>query len=277
MDKPSFIIDIPAEEYHQATKDNEFITSHRLAIFRRCPAEYKKVIDGVIVQGDTSSFQLGRATHTAILEGPEQFSHEYIVSDGPINPKTNEPFGTLTKAYKEWAAEQNRPVIRTADADLIAKMRIAVRSHEVAKKLLANGFAEGTVRTKWAGLDVQTRMDWFNPETGDLVDLKTTNNLNRFNFDIRDFGYVFQVAFYAKVLALAGYEKPVTPWLIAVEKSEPFRVGVFKVSPSTLSDANEMLMRNEKERTDNDAMMAELCDCLAKDIWPTRFEGFGVL
>ena len=277
MNKPAFIIDIPAEDYHKATKDNEFLTSHRLAIFRRCPLEYKKVIDGVIVQGDTANFVLGRATHTFVLEGEEKFRTEYEVADGPINEKTGKPFGTETNAFKEWAETLTKPAIRTADAEIIAKMREAVMGHETAAKLLSAGFAEGTVRTTWGGIPVQTRMDWFNPETGDLVDLKTCNDIDRFGFDIRDFGYIFQVAFYAKVLELAGYDKEVTPWFIAVEKKEPFRVAVFKVTPSTLDDINNSHMANATNRDDNEAMIAELRCCQEDNSWPTRYEGFGVL
>lgn len=272
MDKPTFIIDIPADEYHKATKDGRYVTSHRLATFRRCPAEYKKVIDGVIVQGDTQSFIVGRATHTLVLEGAEKFAKEYLVSNGPINPKTNEPYGAMTKAYKEWAEAQKSQVIRTDEHDVMAKMAEAVRKHTVAAGLLADGFAEGTVRTMWDGVPVQARMDWFNPATGDLVDLKTCNDIDRFRFDIRDFGYCYQLAFYRKVLELAGYDAPVKCWIVAVEKKEPFRVAVINISDSTISDMNEAHMGSETWRDDNKAMIAELKTYRRTDTWPTRYE-----
>lgn len=277
MEKPSYILDIPADEYHAATKANEFISSHRLAVFRRDPLEFKWVIDGKIVHGDTASFTLGRATHTAILEGPEKFGEEYVVCDGPINPKTGKPYYKDSKAYMEWAAEQKKPIISHDDTELIAKMRMAVRGHDVAKKLLAEGFAEGTVRTEWNGIRVQARMDWFNPSSGDLVDLKTCNDLDRFHFDIRDFGYIFQLAFYAECLRRVGFAAAVRPWIVAVEKKDPFRVGVWQISPSTLDDFNHGHFRGENQRDDNDAMLAELVKCRLDDVWPTRFEGYGTI
>lgn len=279
MNKPNYILDIPADEYHKATKDNKFLSSHRLAIFRRCPAEYKKVRDGEIVQGETAAFLLGRATHTLILEGRTKFDAEFTVSEGPVNEKTGKPYGTDTKAYKEWAEAQETPIIRTADFELIEKMRVAVDAHEVAHDLLRDGFAEGTVRATWGRVPVQARPDWFDPERGILVDLKTCNDLDRFRFDVRDFGYVFQLAFYERCLRLAGYTSavPITPWLIAVEKKEPFRVGVYKLTSATIADANEMLMRDEHTRMDNDAMIAEFEECLTSNKWPTRYEGFGII
>ena len=119
MDRPSYLLDIPADQYHAATKANEYTTSHRLQLFRRCPKLFKKTIDGEIVEGDTAAFALGRATHTYIIEGADTFAAENLVSDGPINKTTNKPYGRLTKAYAEWAAEQSKPIISTADFGII--------------------------------------------------------------------------------------------------------------------------------------------------------------
>ena len=271
-EKPKFILNVSSDKYHQATKCNEYVTSHRLAIFRRCPAEFKKVVDGVIVQGDTQSFVIGRATHTLVLEGDAKFGEEYVVADGPINDKTGKPYGSETQKFKDWIAEQTKQVIRTADHNQMQKMREAVHTHPVASDLLASGFAEGTVRVTWDGIPVQARFDWFDPDRGNLVDLKTCNDIDRFRFDIRDFGYCYQLAFYRKALALAGYDAPVKCWLVAVEKKEPFRVAVIHVSESTIGDLNEGHMGGESWRDDNNAMIAELKKCGESGVWPTRYE-----
>ena len=57
---------------------------------------------GEIEPGDSSAYQTGRAVHTLIFEGRAKFDAEFLISDGPVNPKTGECFGKLTKAYKEW-------------------------------------------------------------------------------------------------------------------------------------------------------------------------------
>ena len=49
MDRPSYLLDIPADQYHAATKANEYTTSHRLQLFRRCPKLFKKTIDGRVI------------------------------------------------------------------------------------------------------------------------------------------------------------------------------------------------------------------------------------
>ena len=274
MDRPSYLLDIPADEYHAATKRNEYTTSHRLHLFRKCPALYKKSIDGEIVEGDTAAFALGRATHTYIIEGAEKFAAENLVSDGPINKTTNKPFGKTTQAYQKWAAEQSKPVISTEDFGIIEKMSAAVHAHPLAANLLASGFAEGTVRTDWDGEPVQARMDWFDPERKILLDLKTCADVDRFEWDIRDYGYVAQLAFYAHLVELAGGPALIEfkAYLVAVEKKEPFRVAVYFVTASTLENAHLLHMGNEFWRNDNSAMMAELKECRATGVWPTRFE-----
>lgn len=274
MERPNWLIDIAADEYHAATKRNEYTTSHRLNLFRKCPALYKKTIDGEIVEGDTAAFAFGRATHVYIIEGKEKFDAEYVVSDGPTNEKTGKPYGKLTAAYAKWAAEQPKPVVGTEDFAMLQKMREAVHAHIAASNLLMEGIAEGTIRTAWNGEPVQARLDWYNHEQNYVVDLKTCNDIDRFRFDIRDFGYIEQMAFYAQCVSLARGESPMTPpcFLIAVEKKEPYRVAVVHIGASTIDDAIHNHMANEFLRDDADAMIEELKKCRETGVWPTRYE-----
>lgn len=269
--RPDYLLNIPAEEYHAATKANEYTTSHRLHLFRRCPALYIKHVNGEIVEGDTAAFIMGRATHTAVIEGEAKFAEEYIVADGPENPKTGKPYGRETKAFKEWAELQARPVISTEDYALMAKMRDAVQAHPIAADLLATGYAETTVRAVWDGEPVQARPDWFDPARGVLVDLKTCADVDRFPFDVRDFGYVPQLAFYKRVLELAGYTGPtIRAYLIAVEKKEPHRVAVAEICALTLNDGN--VAEAGKYGAGNATVLHELQECRAANRWPTRYE-----
>ena len=272
MERPSYLLDIPADEYHAATKRNEYTTSHRLNLFRKCPALYKTTIDGEIVEGDTAAFQLGRATHTYIIEGAERFAAEYVVSDGPTNPKTGAAYGRATKAYQEWAATQTMPVISSEDAALLEKMRAAVRGHAVAADIFAQGFAEATVRTEWDGEPVQARLDWFDPERGILADLKTCADVDRFGYDVRDYGYVTQMAFYHRCVRLAGFRTTPKVYLVAVEKKEPYRVAVVELFPATIADANETDRLPAKWGIGNGPLIAELRRCRETGVWPTRYE-----
>ena len=253
-----FLIREPADVYHARSK--EHVTSHRLADFRRCPLLFRKKELGLIATRDSTAFVLGRAAHVLILEGRERFESEFAVG-GPVNPKTGRPYGSATKKFAEWAERRGKPVLSDDHAALIEQMAASVAGHVFASELLADGQAEGVVRVPHAGHACQSRIDWINPlpERG-IVDLKTTDSLDGFELDIRAFGYVEQAAFYRQLVAeVSGAVLPVH--LIAVEKREPYRCGVWQIAPRALDIG----------QNNNHAAMRELARCREAGVWPTRF------
>jgi len=255
-----FITHEPANEYHARSRSGEYMSSHLLAHFRESPALYYKDITGQIEKKETAAFILGRAAHCLILEGCRAFDRDYIVCNGPVNPRTGEPFGRNTKAYADWLTSQDREVISEKEFTFISKLRDAVASHREAQKLLSKGEAEGVVRACCNGVPCQIRMDWFNPDYG-IVDLKTCDQLCWFDADCRSFDYIEQMAFYRMVLrAVSGQNFPV--YIIAVEKTEPLSAGVWKVT-------DEMLELAEKT---NKAALNRFRECKDSGVWPTGFE-----
>jgi len=259
-----FLLREPAEVYH--AKAGDFLTAHTLNDFRRCPLLFRKKELGLVPERDTTAYLIGRAAHALILEGRERYQREFAVG-GPINPRTGQPFGSQTKAFAEWAEKQSRPVLSDAHAAMVEQMAAAVKGHALAHELLADGVAEGVVRCEYAQFQCQARIDWINPrlEHG-IVDLKTTDELDSFEFALRALGYVHQVAFYRALVAIAGgHLLPVH--IVAVEKREPFRVGVWRIAPEVLDQA----------QAQNEEAMAELRRCRATGNWFPRYEELRVL
>ncbi len=249
----------PVDTYHAKAKDH--LSSHALAEFRRCPLLFRKKELGLIPSRDSHAFVVGRAAHVLILEGRERYEAEFAVG-GPINTKTGLPFGSATKAFMEWATQRGRPVLADDDAATVEEMAASVTSHAVANALLADGVAEGVVRAKYAGHASQARIDWINPAGGaGIVDLKTCDRMDSFEFDARAFNYIHQLAFYRAVLEVAT-DVALPVHIIAVEKREPFRSGVWHIAPAVLDAA----------KRENEAAMASLSECRASGIWPTGFE-----
>ncbi|KPL06513.1 hypothetical protein AMJ85_10335 [candidate division BRC1 bacterium SM23_51] len=256
----SFLHKEPADVYH--SKSNTHLTSHALNDFRQCPLLYHKKQLGLVTEPDTTAYLIGRAAHALILEGREQYEREYAVG-GPINPKTGQPFGSQTKAFAEWAERQGRPALSDSQAALIEQMAAAVQKHALAQHLLQDGIAEGVVRCQWFGEKCQARIDWISrhAEIG-IVDLKTGNDLDSFEEMAHTFGYLYQVAFYRALVAkTSGHILPVH--VIAVEKREPFRCGVWHIGEHLLSEAEY----------DCQCVISELAACRAADEWPTMFDG----
>jgi len=247
----------PADVYH--AKAGEYLSSHLLADFRKCPPLYWQKVSGQIVDQDRPAYLVGRAAHTLILEGRERFDQDFAIG-GPINPKTGEPFGSATKAFVEWQAQHGKAVLTQSQYALVQAMADSVRSHLEADELLRDGIAEGVVRTEYCDVPAQIRLDYFDPTKG-IVDLKTTDDLTWFEADARRYGYAHQLAFYQAVLAkVIGLPMPV--FMVAVEKRNPYRTGVWQVSDDTLRIA----------RQENEAAIRRLLHCKAKNYWPTGYE-----
>lgn len=253
-----FLIHEPFDVYRQ--KAGQYLTSHLLGDFRKCPLLYHRKRQHLIPDEDRPAYLLGRATHTLILEGYDRFEQEYAVG-GPINDKTGRRYGSNTKAWAEWAADQGKPALSDEQYDLVTQLHAAVRAHQLARDLLSAGTAEAVVRVdRYAGVPCQIRMDWFDPHRG-IVDLKTCDDLTWFEHDARRYGYIHQLAFYRGVLAqVVSLAMPV--FFIAVEKKQPFRCGVWQVSQDALSLAQQ----------ENEAAIARLQRCVSQGDWPTGYE-----
>ncbi len=109
-----------ADEYHK--KSREYLSSHQLADFRKCPALYQKKKQGLIADEDRPAYLISRAVHALVLEGHDAFSQTFAIG-GPINPRTGKPFGVTTQAYQDWAATQGKPVLSEEQFALVNSIR----------------------------------------------------------------------------------------------------------------------------------------------------------
>lgn len=266
-----FFADIPSREYHEAARDGKFLSSHLLGDFRKSPRLYKKKMSGEIEPTESSALAIGRAVHVLILEGRAKFDDEFLVTDGPVNPKTGEPFGKTTKAYKEWAVAQPKEIVSGPDFAFMSKLQQSVWTHPVASALLEDGISEQTVRCNYCGEPCQIKMDWFRADYGGrpiICDLKTCETLDYFEGDARRFGYPQQLAFYREVLKTASDNTVEADcYLIAIEKREPFRCGVWKLTDCILQSC----------ALENERAIAELRKCRRENAWPTRTEDLRIL
>lgn len=247
----------PMSAYQAKSKD--FLSSHALGDFRRAPVLFRRKELHLAHDVDRPAFMIGRAAHTLILEGSEVFEREYAIG-GPINEKTGKAFGTKTKAFEAWAREQGKPVLSDEQFALIQILNLSVHNHEGASRLLSSGTPEGVARANYKDTPAQIRIDWHNPDEG-IVDLKTCDDLTWFESDARKYGYAHQLAFYRSVLAVV-LDKVEPVYIIAVEKKEPYRTGLWRVGTDVLGVAQK----------DNEAAISRLKTCRKTDVWPSGYE-----
>lgn len=258
---PACIISEPEDAYHAQSKKGDMLSSHMLARFQEMPFKYYATISGLYREPERAEYAFGSAAHKMILEGKAAFDETYIVRDGPINERTGKPYGKDSKAYTDWRSVQTGEVITTDDFNEIQAMRASIDAHpEIPRMLTGRGIAEGVVRAELEGVKCQIRMDYFDPQVG-IIDLKTCRDIRMFEYDMRSFGYAFQLAFYRAVLkAETGIDFPV--YVIAIDKTDFHVAGYWQIPDAELEIAERI----------NTAAIRRLKECRETGKWPTGYE-----
>ena len=247
----------PADVYH--AQAGRYLSSHQLMDFMNCPWMFRKKQLGLIKSEESEAFLVGRATHCRILEGREAYESQFALG-GPINPSKKKPFGKDTQAFRKWAKAQGLPGVHYDDIDLIENLASGVSMNSEAVDLLLYGRAEGVVRATYCDAPCQIRIDWLHPHRG-IVDLKTCKDLSEFESKAVEYRYFNQLAFYRSVLSkVIGQIVPV--YIVAVEKKEPYRCGVWRLSEDSL----------ELARQENAAAINRFNAFKLVDHWPTGYE-----
>lgn len=242
MKRPDWLLTEPSDVYH--AKSAQYMTSHGLRLFARCPRTFHLRQTGQLPQPeDTKAYTIGRAAHVLILEGRQRYEADFAIG-GPINPKTGNPYGEQTKAFAEWVEQQAKAVLSDSMAATVEEMAASVRGKFPRFGRLGEGVAEGVVRGELRGVLCQARIDWTDSNT--LAELKTCNDLDYFESDLETYGYPQQVVFYASMMPHLP-----TIGIAAVEKSPPYRCGTWRLSDARVAREQERIFQLLDEYKNN--------------------------
>jgi hypothetical protein len=223
-----------------------------------CPLKVKYAME----QPSTSSPALlnGGHIHSGVLE-PHLTDSEYGCKPAEIDGNSSR-----TKAYKEAFAEMEEanPSKRwIVESDYYNNQEViaSVLQHPMANNLLydASSLIEHTGFYEIEGTPCKVRPDLYNKDSGIVLDLKTTIDASQKGFakSVRQYGYLFQAAWYMTALRAMG-ERPKQFVFLVVEKSAPYATACY-----TLDNAD---IEREKPR------VLEACkiygECLRTDVWP---------
>jgi hypothetical protein len=238
------IVECTVADYDKARL--QYMGSHMLELFRFSPRQCQWKMQGLIPPTTTGFYELGKAVHCFILEGSGEFHKRYEIAEGPTNPKTGSPYGRDSKAYQAWYEEITASGRSVISGDEFHRIQLMSESIEetAARDLLQYGRPEVTIRGQLHGVQCQSRLDFFNADNAILVDLKTCESLGRFEKDFWRFGYNRQLAFYRGMVAGLGLQYQCQVFLVAVEKTEPYRTHIWQLSEATLDDADEQVKQS---------------------------------
>lgn len=188
---------------------------------------------------DKEAYQFGRLTHYLTLGvGLGGAENDFVIwnemdAEGKLKPRR----GKLWDAFK--AEHDGREIFTQTDYDKALLIANAVKKDKVAGPLL-EGIPERKIDWMLNGRKCRSHLDLHNPKARRLVDLKTTTSAHpdRFPWEIRRYDYHAQMSFYQD--ALAYIEQPVDEViLIAVEKTAPYAVTCFELTPALLLEGRK--------------------------------------
>jgi hypothetical protein len=253
----SFLVHESEEAYR--VKSRDYLDSEQLGDFREDAFLFHKRQRGLVPPERRRDANVDYAAQVRVLRGPEYYQNQYAFA-GPIDPRDGNPFSEYSTEYRQWVAQQTKPVLTPEQADLIEHIAFGYRAHDGARELLSDGVAHGVVRSRYCGIPCQARIDWLNPKRG-VVAVMTCDRFRWRDSHIRDNGLVHELAFHRALLAqVAGRRVPVQ--VIAFEKQMPHRCGVWTIS--------ERLLRGAQK--DNEKALTQLQECRWLNRWPTGYE-----
>lgn len=209
---PLITTDMPNEVYHRGEWQKGFISSTTLKNYLVSPKYFqyhlfnpKQINPQAALQGSLYHSILESIVNTGSMDG---YKNEFFVFHSPINPKTGEPYGSATKAYKEeyeLQMENNggktpctQEDITTAISMVECLLNDCGNTSEVVNYLISIGSAEVSFFTDYKGCnfkfrtDLKTRskiVDWKSISTEDLHESTITKQIVKMN-------YGFSAAFY---------------------------------------------------------------------------------
>ena len=143
----------------------------------------------------------------------------------------------------------------------IVGMAVHIINNPVARPYWDEGLSQCTLLASEYGIRVKGRPDWISMKMA-IVDMKTTAQLPRASYTVRDFGYHTKMALYRRWLRrVTGNELPCV--LIFVEQSPPHDVVVMPIDETTLSLREEQALQT----------LERLRQCIEEDVWPGISQG----
>lgn len=263
----------PDEVYHAQSR--KYLSSHMLMEFMRSPYQYNRIMTGIASSSDSSAFSFGTAFHMAVLQ-PDKFEETYIDDTGsPINPSTGKPYGKDTKKYQDWlmSLPKGKIVLHTDELQLIYNMLGGIERNDDVKGMLSVDFyPEHVIRRELYGVECQCKLDFLSKDASVILDVKTSNDVRKFRYQVDEYNYNYQMAFYYLMVS-SEYLLAPGVFLAAFDKSEPWDCKLFGVSSETLTTFINGGTYKNKPVKGIRFLIEQLKDCRERGVWPTGLEG----
>ena len=226
MYKPEIISNA---EYHGR---KTHLSSTNVRTHKKNKKQFKYSLTHDLVK-QTKAMADGTAVHAFFLER-DKFDSDFVIK--PADMRLN------TKAGKEWAQEHQSKII--IDSELGNNLFEMEKSFmDSPAKLIYDKSGQSELSYFWDDLGLvkgKCRPDWISDDGNIVVDIKTTTDASPKGFQksIANWGYHLQLGWYLRGLQKLGL--PAKEFIfIAIEKTPPFSVGVYRANKDMITYAND--------------------------------------
>ena len=226
MYKPEIISNA---EYHSR---KTHLSSTNVRTHKKNKKQFKYSLTHELVK-QTKAMADGTAVHAFFLER-DKFKTDFVVK--PADMRLN------TKVGKEWAQEHQSKII--IDSELGNNLFEMEKSFmDSPAKLIYDNKGQSELSYFWDDLGLvkgKCRPDWISDDGNIVVDIKTTTDASPKGFQksIANWGYHLQLGWYLRGLQKLGL--PAKEFIfIAIEKTPPFSVGVYRANKEMITYAND--------------------------------------
>ena len=226
MYKPEIISNA---EYHSR---KTHLSSTNVRTHKKNKKQFKYSLTHELVK-QTKAMADGTAVHAFFLER-DKFNSDFVIK--PADMRLN------TKAGKEWAQEHQTKII--IDSELGNNLYEMEKSFmDSPARLIYDKQGQSELSYFWDDLGLvkgKCRPDWISNDGNIVVDIKTTTDASPRGFQksIANWGYHLQLGWYIRGLQKLG--QPIKEFIfIAIEKTPPFSVGVYRANKDMITYAND--------------------------------------
>ena len=222
MNKKQILQKLKIDEDYYGDFGNQFLSNSHVGRLLNDPLNIFKPMK------PSAAFLIGGYFHTCILE-PDKLKKYKVVKASTRN----------TKAYKDVAGGEL--CLLQQEVDMIELMREKVMANDIVRELLSDPVFKKCVEyekpgitelfgNKWKG-----KADIVNHDEKLVIDLKTTADINKFQYSANKYNYDSQAYIYSK---LFGYE-----FLFIVIDKTTHQIGMFDCSPQFYERGEDKVRR----------------------------------
>jgi len=211
------------EELQEKAKDDSFyygylaknvLSSSSIKLLSKSPKRYRDMLEGDNLT--SKALEEGKLIHTMLLE-PEKVKDINIVDTTTRG----------TKVFKTALAE-NPNSFTKKEFDYCKDIANAVKGNSSIASFMEGCEAEKAIIGEISGIPFRAKADLISNEKGVLIDVKTTSDIERFKWNVLNFGYHMQVYIYCELFGISYDDF----YFLVVDKKTKV-VGVFSVTEET--------------------------------------------